>query len=140
MKEITGNLWDYEGRGIIVVTTNGVLNKCGELVMGKGIALQAYGRDIRLAKIFGDHVKERGNVPLLFENWLSFPTKENWRDKSIPSLIKRSAEFAQKISDENPHLSFYSSRPGCGNGGLEWEDVRPIIYPILSDKFTIVSP
>ena len=31
-------------------------------------------------------------------------------------------------------------RPGCSNGGLNWEiDVKPIIEPLLDDRFIIYS-
>lgn len=30
-------------------------------------------------------------------------------------------------------------RPGCGNGGLKWEQVRPAIEPLLDDRFTVVT-
>lgn len=41
----TGNMWDHTGENIIfVVTTNAYINKCGELVMGRGAAKEAKER------------------------------------------------------------------------------------------------
>ncbi len=33
----------------------------------------------------------------------------------------------------------YLVRPGCGNGQLKWEDVKPLIAPILDDRFIVVE-
>ena len=30
-------------------------------------------------------------------------------------------------------------RPGCANGGLNWEDVKPHLERILDDRVTIVT-
>lgn len=153
MLEIKGNIWKCEG--IICVTTNGILNKAGNLVMGKGIALEAKIKFPELPAVFGQHVKKNGNIPFLYyqNGWpccLSFPTKHHWKDKSDLQLIKNSAKIAQSIANEligqpipGSYLSsaynFYMSRPGCGNGHLNWNDVKPVIADILSDQFIVVS-
>jgi hypothetical protein len=42
VKEIVGNIWDYYDKGHwIVITTNGIVNKNGEAIMGRGVALEA---------------------------------------------------------------------------------------------------
>jgi hypothetical protein len=28
---------------------------------------------------------------------------------------------------------------GCGSGGLAWRDVRPLIAPILDDRFVVIT-
>ena len=30
-------------------------------------------------------------------------------------------------------------RPGCGNGGLRWQDVRPLLGLSLDDRFIVVD-
>ncbi len=142
MLEVTGNIWDYWRRSdsVVCITTNGMLKKDGTLVMGKGIALDAVKRVPNLATLWGEHVRQSGNIPhlLLKHSMMSFPTKAHWIDKSVPELIYNSAVLAQNISDANPTLTFYMPRCGCGNGGLIWEDVKPLLP--LSDKFVVIHP
>lgn len=143
MKEIVGDIWDFAQKkdAVICITTNGVVNKVGRLVMGKGIALQAAYKRPDLPLILGEHVLRAGNIPLLLEDegLLSFPTKNHWRDDSDLTLIEQSAIIGQRIAEARPELTFYLPRPGCGNGHLRWEDVREIISTILSDSFIIVN-
>lgn len=63
---------------------------------------------------------------------LNFPTKIHWRNPSKLEWIEQglqkfvSAYEAQGITD----ISF--PRLGCGNGNLDWEDVRPVMEHYLS--------
>ena len=38
-----------------------------------------------------------------------------------------------------PAATYALVRPGCGNGQLQWGDVRPEIVDILDDRFTVVE-
>ncbi len=146
MIQINGNIWSFaqEKDAVICVTTNGVVNRVGRLIMGRGIALQAaYGRP-NLPLILGEHVLKNGNIPKLIEYFdntrlVSFPTKKHWRDDSDLTLIENSAIILQRLSERRPELTFYSPRPGCGNGNLSWDKVKKVIAPILGDKFIIVN-
>uniref|UniRef100_A0A6M3X5E3 Macro domain-containing protein n=1 Tax=viral metagenome TaxID=1070528 RepID=A0A6M3X5E3_9ZZZZ len=142
MKEKIGDIWKANCN-IICITTNGIVKKNGELVMGKGIALQAKQRYPRLAKHWGRYVNMSGNVPHMYEfndvKLLSFPTKNNWMDKSDMSLIKSSTQLIANRSDLWYYKSIALPRPGCGNGGLKWEDVKKEIEPILDDRFIVYS-
>lgn len=131
----------------ICFTSNGVLKKNGELVMGAGIAKSFKKMWPPVAKRAGHCVRMGGNrVHMLKEVFIkedvyislvSFPTKHHWRDDSDVDLIKTSAEQLVKLANAYRWKKISLTKPGCGNGGLKWDDVRKVIEPILDDRFTI---
>ena len=147
MKETTSNIWDAE-LNAICVTTNGIVNKNEELVMGKGFALEVSERFPGIAKSLGKHVLHFGNVPYLYRNYplikefhiISLPTKHHWRDSSDINLIENSIKLVVEIADHNPVFKRIGmTRPGCGNGELVWEFVKPVIKPYLDDRFIVFN-
>lgn len=150
MKETTGNLWE-EDASAICITTNGFVKKNGAAVMGRGCAEQATrycpGIEFSLGEFisnFGNHVFDLGK----WRTWAphdhltriySFPVKHKWFEKGSLQLIERSAhelvEIVSTFGDERVVIP----RPGCGNGQLRWEDVKPVIEPILDDRFVIIT-
>src|SRR5688572_8080942 len=106
MLEITGNIFDIPDADAICVTTNGIVKKNGELVMGAGIALAFKNRWPHVAAYLGDKVKKYGNhchhvvIDVSQTNVVSFPTKHHWHDPSELELIKRSALELVKLADE----------------------------------------
>lgn len=142
MIEVRGNLWTYPA-DIRVITTNGTVKKNGECVMGRGCALEATKKYSGIAKILGTHIKEKGNhVGFIFgsaEGIWSFPVKHNWYEKADIELIKRSAEELVALLPKDKKLRVVLPRPGCGNGGLKWEDVKPVLEPILDDRFHVIT-
>lgn len=147
MREITGDLWEAHGLGHwIAITTNGIVNAKGSLVMGRGVALQASQRFDWLPTHLGDRVRDAGNHVHCFSpiRLFSFPVKHHWRDQADPALIARSAkELVDFVTDlgglKRAPESVYLVRPGCGNGRLTWGDVKPLIAPILDDRFIVVN-
>lgn len=77
--------------------------------------------------------------------WFSFPVKHNWYEHADLKLIERSAkELVDTIDDifldpDDRPPTIYLPRPGCGNGRLKWEDVKPVIEPYLDDRFVVVT-
>ena len=82
MLEAQGNVWDFYGAPdtVIVIPTNGDVNRYGECVMGRGLALQAKKRIKGIARRLGDAIREFGSVPLYLDDGrcLSFPVKHHW--------------------------------------------------------------
>lgn len=138
MRTTFGNLWNLPATHR-VITTNGIIRNNGAAVMGKGIALQARTRYPGIDSELGRLVSRYGNhVFILSHGLVSFPTKHHWKDPLDPRLIRRSASELGETFCNNPEATVLLPPPGCGNGGLTWDVVKPILSPILDDRFTVV--
>ena len=140
MKAIIGNIWDFHNNGDwICITTNGTIKKNGEAVMGRGCALQAKQKYNDLPKRLADSMKLYGNTPIIFlENKIiSFPVKHNWYEKADINLIENSAKHLLNFADHAVFNKIYIPRPGCGNGRLDFCDVKPILEKYFDDRFII---
>lgn len=138
MLEECGDLWtlpaDYR-----CITTNGALRRNGKAIMGKGVALEARNRYHDVEAILGSLIDRYHNhVFHLGYNLISFPTKHHWRLDSDIQLIKRSAQELVALLKDNPAKRILLTRPGCGNGNLQWSEVKIAIQDILvNNKFII---
>ncbi|HSE67793.1 MAG TPA: hypothetical protein VLB12_12470 [Gemmatimonadales bacterium] len=147
MIELTGDIWEAHALGHwIAITTNPIVNARGELVMGRGVAKQAADRCPGLSKTLGQWATTVGgfypaSVPE--HRIITFPVKRHWRERAVPWLIGQSARQVKALvfglqSTFPRILPLYMVRPGCGNGGLEWKDVRPLLAPIFDSVDFIV--
>lgn len=148
MRAEYGDLWAYLDRvDAICITTNGVVKRDGTAVMGAGIAAEARRRFPHLPRALGAHLECAGNVPVVLGTQvgsldpptiISFPTKHDWRTDSSIELIMHSALRLVDIANVHGYAQVALPAPGCGNGGLVWSVVRPVIAPILDDRFVVV--
>ena len=114
-------------------------------VMGKGVALEfkkrwpdnfeAYRKLCRDKKLVPGNmfVFDRGGIINDGPRFLiNFPTKNNWRSKSKISYITDGLDdLVKKINGLN--ITSITIPPlGCGNGGLGWKKVKPIIEEKLN--------
>lgn len=123
----TGNLFNSNAQ----VITNTV-NCVG--VMGKGIALQFKSK---FPAMFLDYQKKCENkevklgVPYLWNDGqvqiLNFPTKGHWRDDSNLSDIESGLKYLADNCEKLEINSIALPPLGCGNGGLNWKDVKNLI-------------
>lgn len=137
MKLVKGDMFaDYPKMGVCYfATTNAVVKKNGELVMGKGNALELAKREPWLPKRMGDSLKGlvapwtyHGRIFKQTDYWVGcFQTKHHWKDKSDIELINSGVEKLRKIGAAYPDITFYLPFPGIGNGGLKREDVLPLL-------------
>jgi O-acetyl-ADP-ribose deacetylase (regulator of RNase III) len=149
MLEQVGDIFKQKDADAICFTSNGVVKQNSELVMGAGVALAFKNKWPNLPKFFGKKVEKNGNhvyaqaislhAPTLFI--CSFPTKNNWQDPSDLKLIEQSANELVQVAKANGWKRVYLTRPGCGLGGLDWDtQVKPLISPILDNRFVILTP
>ncbi len=146
MLELKDDIWNYADKGWIVVTTNNVVKRDGEAVMGAGIALEAARRFPALPKELAERMKSNGHRIHYFQEYgiVAYPTKFHWKDKSDLNLIIAGA--VQLKADVNTFryqqrpVKYYLPRLGCGNGGLEWHNVAKAVQPYLDEpEFIFVS-
>lgn len=144
MKEIVGNLWDVKFSTpdhVRLITTNGFVKKDGSAVMGRGCAREAVYRygNLQLPKRLGQHLMLNGNVMCwLTTGLVTFPVKHNWYEPADPELIKTSANWLDREARNLGQKWFVLPRPGCGNGQLKWEDVRPLLQ-FLPDNVLVID-
>jgi hypothetical protein len=153
MKEVYGNAWnlffnDFFEFDTLCITTNGTIKKNGCAVLGRGIAKELTLRYPDASKILGHKLAVNGNnVHFLLSVInhctgkehiiLSFPVKHNWWEEADIELIKRSCNQLMNCLPSNAKCLL--PRPGCGNGKLKWEDVKPEIELLLDDRVHIVT-
>lgn len=148
MKEVRGNLWTYPA-DVRVITTNGTVKRNGECVMGRGCAAEAKEKFTDLPRVLGRLIEQHGNNCYLLRRGgpegvlVSFPVKHQWMQKADYDLIRRSACQLVALADDQRWIDGWKTvvlpRPGCGNGGLRWADVKPFLEPILDDRFHVIT-
>ncbi len=115
-----------------------------EGVMGKGIALQFRNRWTGNYNAYRDACKQ-GRVQVgqmfVYDNGVierphyifNFPTKKHWRDKSKLEFVRDGlldlVEQIKKLEIQSIAIPAL----GCGLGGLEWHDVRPLIESTFAE-------
>jgi len=144
MREIEGDIWDFHKAGFfIVIPTNGFVKNDGECVMGRGLAYEAKRRFPDLPLELGKRIREYGNVVFVFVKYriITFPVKYNWYEKADMDLIRRSAIGLREMFRFNligMPTPVYLPKVGCGNGKLNWFEVRAMLEMLLNDDFIVV--
>jgi O-acetyl-ADP-ribose deacetylase (regulator of RNase III) len=146
----------YERGDLLVAPVEAVVNTVNTHgVMGKGIALQVkqrwpeVERAYRAASKRGEvalgqmHVVERGGLGEGPRFVINFPTKGHWRSRSKLSDIESGLTALQALIGELKLASIAVPPLGCGNGGLDWAEVRPRIEAALgglTDVDVVIYP
>lgn len=108
-------------------------------VMGKGVALEFKKRFPRMMADYMDRCA-RGEVrlgePYLYADdtgarIVNFPTKGHWRSTSRVADIESGLDHMVANLAEWDLTSLALPPLGCGNGGLDWSEVGPLIYDKL---------
>jgi O-acetyl-ADP-ribose deacetylase (regulator of RNase III) len=147
---------DYTTGDILKDEAEALVNTVNTVgVMGKGIALQfkrqfprnfdAYLKacktgEVEPGKVFVWHTGRLGNPKYI----INFPTKRHWKGKSHIDDIEAGLRDLQRVIAELRIQSIAVPPLGCGNGGLQWSAVRPIIHRYLGAidgvKVTVYEP
>jgi len=136
----------YEHGDLLSAPAEAVVNTVNTRgVMGKGIALQVkqrwpeVDRAYRAASKRGEvtlghmHLVERGGLGDGPRFVINFPTKDHWRSRSKLSDIEAGLVDLRTTIEKLGLRSIAIPPLGCGNGGLDWADVRPLIDAALDD-------
>jgi O-acetyl-ADP-ribose deacetylase (regulator of RNase III) len=133
-----------QGQGnILDADVEAVVNTVNELgYMGKGLALEFKHRypdnfkayeaacarhEVNVGRMF---VTER--MDMFGPRWLvNFPTKRDFRNGSELGWIKLGLADLVRVISGNGIRSIAVPPLGCGNGGLDWKVVRPMIEDTL---------
>lgn len=135
MQYLKGNLLDA-GTQALVNTVNTVG------VMGKGIALQfkeAFPENFRQYAVACKNKQlHAGDLLVVKEHTMegdkfiiNFPTKTEWFRKSKYEYIETGLQRLAEVIEEYQITSIAIPPLGCGNGGLKWEKVCPMIEKYL---------
>lgn len=140
MHEVTGNLWEYPADWRCI-TTNPIINRHGQLVMGRGCAREAAERFPGLPEYAAQRVALNGNVvqSIVAHNLILFPVKHHWQQPADLQLIRQSAERLGQLCVDHDLGTVVLPRPGCGNGRLTWDRVKAMIEPLLPDNVHVIT-
>ena len=137
MKFTKGNLLDANVEAVV-----NTVNTVG--VMGKGIALMFKERfpdnykayvaackagEVQIGKMFVTSVNEMKDP-----RWvINFPTKKHWRQPTKLEWIREGLVVLKDVIREKQIHSIAIPPLGCGNGGLDWSEVCPVIKAALGN-------
>ena len=131
IKYIEGDL--FKSPAQVIVNT---VNTVG--VMGKGIALSYKNRYPEMfkkyQKVCDNKQLQIGKLMLWYgpDYWvLLFPTKKHWRNPSKLEYLELGLEKFINTYAEKQITSIAFPQLGCGNGELDWQDVRPLMEKYL---------
>ncbi len=131
LKLLKGDLFETEAEALV-----NTVNTVG--VMGKGVALQS-------KRLFPDNYKayaaacERGELEVgtvfVFDRGtldnpryiINFPTKRHWRGRSKIEYVRTGLQDLERQIRDLSIQSVAVPPLGCGYGGLDWDEVRPLI-------------
>lgn len=132
-----GNLLDAPVEALV-----NTVNEVG--VMGKGIARmfrdafpenavvyeQACARrEVRVGRVFVTESQR-----LFGPRWIiHFPTKKHWRQPSTLGWVRDGLGDLKRVVLQHGIRSLAVPALGCGNGGLDWRQVRPEIESVFGE-------
>lgn len=129
-------------KSIFEVPSEVLVNPCNCVgVAGAGLSLEfklnfpashaAYVRACRLG-----YLRIGIILPILDTVWIyHFPTKDRWQDPSRLEYIEAGMRCLNKLEVGSISIP----KLGCGLGGLNWNDVRPLILDNMSEYKGVIN-
>lgn len=141
MHEIVGDLWQENAEGAAVaITTNGVANKVGQAIMLLGCERQARDRFPNLLQTLGSLIRQHGNhVFDLGHQIVSFPIEEDPYQVPEMGLIDQSCRELVDLAGYKGWQKIVVPRPGCGAGGLAWQEAKMIQVRRFDEGFHVIT-
>lgn len=146
----------YTQGNLLEAPAEALVNTVNEVgVMGKGIALmvresfpantRAYLAACKAGEVQVGKMLATRERDLTGERWIiNFPTKKHWRHPSKLEWIREGLKDLARIIREHGIRSVALPPLGCGNGGLEWSQVRREIEAALAElddvEFIVYEP
>lgn len=132
-----GNLLEADVEAVV-----NTVNTVG--IMGKGIALmfkeqfpdnyEAYARACSTGGVKIGTMFVTESTELFGPRWIiNFPTKTHWRVKTRVEWIEEGMKDLVRTVREKNIRSIAIPPLGCGNGGLDWHELRPVIVSAFEE-------
>lgn len=134
----TGNIMESSAEALV-----NTVNTVG--VMGKGIALQFKNAFPRNYRKYREACKrgelETGQILVVQDSNLftgektiiNFPTKQDWKNPSKNEYIASGLIALVSFLKKSNLKSIAIPALGCGNGGLDWQVVKPMLRGMLAE-------
>ena len=134
LKILIGNIFESSAHTLV-----NTVNCVG--VMGKGIALDFKNRYPAMFNEYVQLCESKKVIPgqpyyyhdLCGASVINFPTKDHWRSASKLSYIVKGLNWFNENYEKLGITSIAFPPLGCGNGGLSWAVVGPLMYAKLKD-------
>ncbi len=134
----SGNIVDDKAE-VLVNTVNCQLKSGGRGVMGKGVALAFAQRYPSIMSDYEKAIKTGELTPgraLLFDlpdgrKWAALATKDHYFEPSKREWVEAGLKELGDTLRARGHKSVAISPPGCGQGGLIWKDIEPLVHKHL---------
>jgi len=133
IQEVSSNILTSQAQAIVnPVNTQGV--------MGKGLALEVKKRYpwafLSYRQAYDRGELKTGVVHAVTQDGFTvfnLPTKTKWRLPSQLEYVETGLQSLAAVLNASCITSVAVPALGCGNGGLRWSDVRPLILKCLAE-------
>ena len=134
---------EFKKGNILNAETEALVNTVNTVgIMGKGIALafkKAFPENFNRYKKACDNEELKIGELLITQTGkitpkyiINFPTKVHWREKSRIEYIEKGMKRLVQVIEEKEIPSIAIPPLGCGNGGLDWQEVKKVMISALN--------